>query len=369
MNRRVYALSPVLFAALLAACGTEAPPPAPTPKFVATLEAEQADGYAESRSYSGRVEAARSSALGFEVGGLLVEVLVEEGDVVREGDVIARLDTARLDASRDEAHAAVAQVAANLELAVSTHRRTEGAFEHRGISEQQLDEARQRVSALEAEQRVAEARVQRIDIDIDKSSLRAPFDGVVVRRSADPGIVLAAGQPIVDMQSARSPEVRVGVSPGAARTLAAGTSYPLTINGQRVQATLRAVVPQRDEVTRTVDAIFVVTDDASFVRPGDIAELVTETFIDAPGFWVPAAALVEGPRGLWQVLVAQSGGGDGYVLSGRTLEVLYADADRAYVRGTLANGERFVSGGTQRVVAGQTVRLDTSRVARAGEDN
>ncbi len=371
MSRAVYAFSSLMMASALVACGNEGGEAELTPRYVHTIRVEAASGYAEQQSYTGRVEAAASSALGFEVGGLLVDVTVDDGDRVSAGEVLARLDTARLEASHAEAEAAVALVGADLDLARATLARTEEAFDYKGVSSQQLDEARQRVSALVAQQRVAEARLKRIDVDLDKSSLRAPFDGTVVRRSADPGAVLAAGQALIDIQSDRRPEVRVGITPEAAGSLEVGESYRLTINGRETHASLRGVVPRRDEVTRTVDALFVIGGDGQDARPGDAAELENTRFIEAPGYWVPVAALAEGPRGLWQVLVAEQAAGGGHTLGARTLEVLYSDGERAYTRGALSGGERVVATGTQRVVAGQAVRLDRSadgaRVALAGE--
>ncbi len=374
MTRRLYAFLAVLFAALLAGCGPAAPAATPSAPatYVETVAIARASGYEAPSSYTGRVEAALTSAVGFEVGGLLTDVMVDDGDRIERGQPLAILDTARLGASRAEAAAALAQVEADLELARATFARTSEAFDYKGVSQQQLDEARQRVHALEAAKQVAAARIQRIDVDIDKARLVAPFDGTAIRRVADPGVVLAAGQPIIEIQSSADPEVRIGVAPDVVSSLAVGQQYDLRINDRPGRATLRAVVGRRDEVTRTVDALFVIDGADTQVRPGDIASFETRIWIDAPGFWLPMSALVEGPRGLWQALVAEPDG-NRHVLVGRTLEVLHAGAERVYVRGTLTEGDRLVGAGTQRVVVGQVVRIDTpagpERVARAGGDH
>ena len=162
---------------------------------------------------------------------------------------------------------------------------------------------------------------------------------------------------MVQLQSSSPPEVRIGVSPEAAAGLRQSSEYSLAINDLVVPATLKTVVPRRDENTRTVDALFVLEHSSSGVRPGDLARLETKTWIDQPGFWVPLAALTEGPRGLWQSLVAQPGSESHYTLVTRTVEVLHADAQRAFVRGTLVSGDLLVSDGAHRVVAGQRVAL------------
>lgn len=355
-----------LAAAGMAACGVPETPAETAPAVrVATVQARADTGYEVTSSYSGRVEARLESRLGFEIGGQLAEVLVDDGSVVLPGDALARLDTARLAASRAEAAAAVDQVRADLELATLTLERTEKAFEHKGISRQQLDEARQRVAALEASVRVAGARLERIEVDLEKATLRAPFEGTVVNRFTDPGVVLAAGEPVIAMQSIQAPEARIGLSPDAAASLEVGDAYALSINGRPVAATLKTVVPRRDEASRTLDTIFVLDATTEDVRPGDLARIDVRRHVSDAGFWLPVAALIEGPRGLWQGLVAEPED-DGYVLTGRTLELIHADEDRAYVRGKLAPGDLVVSEGTHRVVAGQSVSIDSNaRLAQA----
>jgi len=359
--RSLTALTGLTAAVLLVACSPEAAPTGPLPlKQVATVAVTESGGYEQLSSYTGRVEALLDSALGFEVGGLLSAVSVDEGRRVARGEVLARLDTARLQARRAEAAAALDSVRADLKLAESTLARTQDAFSYKGVSQQQLDEARQRVTSLQAGERVAAARVDSIDVDLAKAELRAPFDGVVTGRFADPGVVLNPGQPVMQLQSDGAPEVRIGVAPDVAAELVAGDSYELLINERQWPAKLKAVIPRRDASTRTVDALFELLASSVAVRPGDLARLDTSTRIDTPGYWVPLTALVEGPRGLWQVLVAEAqapGEDAGYRLVTRTLEVLYADGNRAYVRGTLAAGDLLVSDGLDRVVQGQAVKL------------
>ena len=371
MIRQLRLFLVILPLAAIAACSQNEASEAPAQAVrVATVEASADIGYAASSSYTGRVEARLESRAGFEIGGLLADVSADEGDTVATGTPLARLDTARLEAGQAEADAALAQVRAELELATATLARTEEAFAYKGVSRQQLDEAQQRVEALRASEGVAAARLDRIRVDIDKATLRAPYDGTIVRRFNDPGAVVAAGQALFALQSAEAPEARIGISPDASASLVAGETYTLSVNDRQVAATLKTVVPRRDEQTRTLDAIFVIDAGAPGVHPGDLARLDVEHFVSTPGFWVPVAALTEGPRGLWQSLVAEADGKQ-HVLTRRTLEVLYADESRAYVRGTLLPGDLLVSEGTHRVVAGQVVTVeDASRLASAarGED-
>lgn len=348
----------LVVAALTTGCGeSHAPGPETAPLTAVSVTAVQrASGYEQISSYTGRVEAALESAVGFEIGGTLIALEANEGDRVGRGQTLARLDTQRAAARRKEAKATLDQTEAELALARATAERTRDAYSYKGVSRQQLDEAEQRVATLEASSGVAGARLESIDVDIAKATLAAPFDAVVVRRLADPGRVLAPGEPVLDIESLAAPEARIGVAPRALAGLARGSEKALVIGDRRVSATIKAIIPRRNNATQTQDVVFDIDPNAN-VNPGDLARLDIATAVEQAGFWLPLAALSQGPRGLWQALAVEPAPNQNgaYVLKPRLVEVLYTDGERAFARGTLDEGERLVSDGLHRVVAGQRV--------------
>ncbi len=331
--------------------------------------ARSAGGYRIEREFVGQVEAARRSQVGFELAGRLAEVRVEEGDAVSTGSVIARLDVDRLEARRAELRAALAQTRADLALASATRQRVEEAVDFNGVSLQEVDEARERERALAATVRLAEARVATIDVDIEKSSVRAPYDAVVVRRLADEGQVLSAGQPVLELMEDAPPEARIGVAGEALGAVRAGENVDVLSKDVRFSARVRAVLPLRDEASRTVDVILELPPDAGLV-PGDLIRMRLGRLLETPGFWVPVGALTEASRGLWSLYVAEPletrGGPATHALARRIVQVIHTDDDRAFVSGTLAEGEAVVSDGLQRVVPGQQVTIQ-ALPERAGQ--
>jgi RND family efflux transporter MFP subunit len=350
-------------------------PTAPDSLGVRTLRVEPAAGFGRRRVYTGRVEPFRHAGLGFERAGLLQKVLVREGDRVRAGQVLARLDTALLEARGAELQAALRAAEADLSLARATLERYQGSVDGGAVTRQALDEAREGARSALAGLELARARIASVDLDIARSALRAPFDGVVARRSADEGKVLGAGEPILGVQEEAAPEVRVGVAGLLADTLLPGAEHRLIWRGRALPARLRAVLPVRNGAARTVDALFVPLDaDAapvSALRPGELVELELDQWVEEPGAWLPLTALTEGSRGLWTAYAvepppggtgtAQGRGGSqgpgGGRLAARPLEILHLDGDRAFVRGPLAAGEMLVATGLHRVVPGQLVRI------------
>ena len=331
---------------------------APVP--VRVEPAQRRDGYSIEREFVGQVEAARRSQVGFELPGRLAEVRVEEGDSVTSGSVIARLDVDRLAARRAELRAALAQTRADLALATATRQRVEEAIDFNGVSLQEVDEARERERALAATVRLAEARVATIDVDIEKSAVRAPYDAIVVRRLADEGQVLSAGQPVLELLEDAPLEARIGVSGDAAGVVRAGEDVDVLASGRPISARVRAVLPVRDEAARTMDVILELPPDAGLI-PGDLVRMRLGRQRRAPGFWVPVGALTEASRGLWSLYVAEpleAGNGPAtHRLARRVVQVIHTDDDRAYVSGTLSSGDAVVTDGLQRVVPGQQVTI------------
>ena len=336
--------------ALIGAPGSSGERPDAPPLAVNTIVATSSDGYQEAQRFVGRVEAARQSDLGFELGGQVIAVRVDEGAAVKRGALLAQLDTDRLKARRDEATAAVAETQANAQLAASTLERVRVAHEKNAISGQRLDEAQQQLRASEATLARAEAALQTIDVDIDKAMLRAPYDAIVVQRWVDEGQVVSGGQPLLRLLERTQPLARIGVTRALAASLSVGDAHTLEVDDAELSATVKAVLPQRDAGTRSVDVLFQLDSSLGEVRDGDLAALTLSKEASEPGYWLPLSALTEGSRGLWNCLVVE-----GSVLARRELVVLYQEEDRVFVRGTLADGERVVSEGLHRLAAGQEV--------------
>lgn len=315
------------------------------------------DSYAVSRSFAGRVEAKRRSKLGFELGGELVRVLAEEGQSVKKGQILAELDRDRLNAARNEARAALRQAKAQRELSDATLERIRSAREFDGVSELELDQAEQSMTAAASAEQVAAARLSRIELDLEKSRLRSPYAALIVGRLVDEGEILAPGQPLLLIEESGEREVRFGIAADLATSLSVGSKVSLSINDREIDATLKAILNSRNAATRTVDVLFSVASDR--LTNGDIARIAITRMVSSGGFRVPVSALTEGKRGLWNVLVAEPEKEKGiYRLSARAVEVLHHADDSAIVNGAIRDGELLVSEGLQRVVNGQRVKAN-----------
>jgi len=329
------------------------------PLPVATFVPEAVDGYQVTRWYLGRVEAARSSELGFELAGQLDAIAVQEGDRVSSGQLLATLNTGRLEAQRAELEAAVAEADARRRLAQLTLTRLSGVVNAGGVTRQQLDEAREGLRVAEAASNLARSRVDTIKVELAKSHLRAPFEGTIVRRMVDEGRVVGAGEPVLELLEGGAPEVRVGVPADLVEHLSLGSSQTVRIAGRELAARVLAVIPAVDPRTRTVDVRLALPPDAAGVpRAGEIASVGLQQWLPRRGYWVPLEALTEGLRGTWNVytLAPVEGAGEAWEIRAYPVETLHVAPDRAYVAGDLSAARRLVASGLHRVVPGQHVR-------------
>lgn len=320
---------------------------------VAIQEITQTNAYQVREFYTGRIEAKQRVDLGFESAGKLAEIYVDEGDFIKKDAVIARLDTDLFEASKDQTAASVARISAQVELAKLTAQRQKDLFEQGHSSEQRYDDARLNLQTLEAQLLEAKAVLKTITINIEKSTLRAPFDAQVSVRSADVGSVRDAGMTIVTLLQATEQRARVSLPTTRIAALRQQSELYLTFQDQKVTARVASIRADVNQTTRTQDVLLDINTDE--VMPfGELVELSLPETRPHVGYWVPVEALVEGKKGLWNVFVVQSDA-TGDLVSRRAVEVIHAETSRVYVTADLGNAAMLVGSGTHRVVPGQYI--------------
>jgi RND family efflux transporter MFP subunit len=344
-----------------ATAGDPAPPIAVTVGPVTTEPS-----YTVTRSFVGRVEGRRSAAVGFELTGTVVEVAVDEGARVAEGDALASLDTARLEAERARLEAERSDAVTRAGFLARQYERRAGAGSP-AFSDAAVDEARSaRDQALAQIERI-DAQLRRVAVDLEKASLRAPFDAVVIERTLDEGQVVGPGATALILLEDAAPEARIGLAGPLRRAVAAGQRHTVVVDGRDIPARVIAVVPSRDPASRTIDAILRLETDWRTVDAGDLARLSLPESVWTEGAWVPLSALTESARGLFAAYVAVPAEDADRRAERYEVEVLHQTAERAFVRG-LPDGASVVTAGVHKLVPGLPVRLGEPGSADAGAD-
>jgi len=353
----------VAAAAWLATAVGDAQPVPSTVLAVSTQRVERVPGYRVRRAFVGSIRAARSTALAFDLAGRVEWIGPEDGESVDAGAVVARLETDRLQARHAELEAALAAARARLSQARNGDERLWAAHtaDADAVGALALEDSGDRLAAARAElERVRQQR-RRVALDLEKSALRAPFDALVTRRHLDPGAVVSAGGAVVSLVERATREARIGFAAPVADALQPGRRYPIETGGRVLEGQLQRLMPVEDGRLRTVEALFVLPDDAVALRPGQLATVAVELDYAEPGFWLPLPALTASVRGLWAVYAAEpmdaAPAEASHRLVRHEIEVLHEQDSRVYVRSTLPERARIVNAGVQRLTPGQAVRL------------
>lgn len=293
----------------------------------------------------GTVEALEASEVGFQVAGRIRRVLVEEGQRVSAGQVLAELDptdyqygvdiaageAAAARAVSDKAQAGVRrqeleQARAAFEQADDEYRRMKTLYERKSLApndfkkieakwtvarerygEAQEGARREDIAAAQAKARQAAANVKLNEKRLADTRLRAPIDGVIARRLADSGEMIAAGMPVVSVMKLNPVRVRVGVPEAEIAHVAAGQTARVRIPSMGAQGDFTGKVElvgyAAEPQSRTFAVRILVPNPKLMLRAGMIAEAEIESGAQVKALTVPGEAVVRDPQGATLVYV------------------------------------------------------------------
>ena len=335
----------LLALALMSVSAGAADPP-PVPVVVTTARSEN---FGASISATGTVVSRNDARISSEVGGTLAWI-AEPGTVVRRGDAIARLDTARLSLELRDNQAALKRLDAQLSLLATQRARLESLAGQSMVSQTQLDEAQSREQM--AQQDVEQARVarDRAKLDLDRANVRAPFAGIVAERMQQSGEYVASGAPLLRLVNDRELEVVARAPLVSADSVVAGAKVRLVDGDRRASGTVRAVIPVGDERSRMVELRIALADGSLRVGAPVRVEIAPQN----------VKLVVTVPRDA--VILRQ---GASYVMRVRadnTAERVAVNLgpgrdNQVQIDGTLRAGDRVIIRGGERLEPGQAVKV------------
>jgi membrane fusion protein, multidrug efflux system len=325
----------------------------PEPLAVSVVPVEYLEELDIEELFTGIAEARRTSRLGFQTGGRIDRIEVRVGDRVKAGQTLAKLDTRGLGAQLASAQAVVDEARASHQLALDTAERQRQLQAQGHVSQQRVEEFVSQATTALARVEAARAQADTLRVQIDLSSITAPYDGVIVSRFADEGAIAGPSQAVLELVEAGDLEARIGVSARIVPELVPGNIYTLEAETGPVDAPLRSVTGVVDASQRTVAAVFDVPA-TSGVPAGSIVRLKMDRKMQEKGFWVPLKALSSANRGMWTVYAVVGEGSD-WRAQPRLVEMVYPAGERAYVRGPVEAGDRIIVDGLQRVTPGARV--------------
>lgn len=345
----------IAFSALaLGACSGERqqlPPTVPTVHNLSVLAARQSS-VPDLLEASGTLRAVQTSILASQVMGNIVEIRVREGDRVQRGQVLAVIDDTQSRAAVERANAAThaAQqelVAADsgLTLADATLKRYQTLFDRKSVSPQEFDEVKARYQAALARRDVARADKAQAEAALAQATtvmgytrIRAPFDGVITEKRADPGVLATPGMPILTLEDVRRFRLEATINESDLAYLRLGQALPVRIDSlgdTEMNGKLAQIVPAADPASRSFLIKIELPPDAR-LRSGLFGR-AQFSHGQRESILIPKSAVVE--RGQLQAVFVLD---QNQVAALRYVTLGKSSQDRVEVLAGLQNGERLV---------------------------
>jgi RND family efflux transporter MFP subunit len=349
-------MSPALLAlaaaAVLAGCQAET---APAPRSERPVQVQRVafDAAQTSRDFVGVVRARYETDLGFRVAGKIVTREVNVGDRVKIGDVVARLDPEDLKLQVQSAEAELTAANSNLAQANADFERYSKLKTNGWASIADFD--RKKAANDEAEGRLQRAR-RALDLARNQrgyAELKADVEGVITATLAEPGQVVAIGQAVARLAHKGEKEALVSL-PETSLAEARQSKATMRLWADRdrgFEARLRELSPQADPATRTYAARFTIENADDAVALGMTATVTLTQAADAKVAKLPLSAILNRGTGPSVYVVDATG-----ALTLRPVTVISFAEDAALIASGIADGDKVVTLGVQKLEAGLKVR-------------
>ncbi|HZQ93117.1 MAG TPA: efflux RND transporter periplasmic adaptor subunit [Terriglobales bacterium] len=321
----------------------------PPPEAVTTIVARQ-ETWPSTLNVVGTVQAVHGVVVSADLPGTVQAIHFESGRTVREGEVLAELDT------RQE-RAQLAALEAQRDLAKVNFARAQTLADQGVISRMDYDRAA-------AEQKQTEANVGEVKAAIQRKTIRAPFSGVLGIRQVNLGQYLAAGNPIVSLQSLDPIYVNFGVPQEAIGKLRMGEKIHLTtgdLPGTEFTGEVTALDSIVDATTRNIQVQATVRNPGARLRPGMFAEVTVGVGSSRPLITLPASAISYAPFGDSVYIVTDMKGPDGKPYRGvrqQFVKVESSRGDQAGISSGVQPGEEVVTSGVFKLRNGAAVLVN-----------
>jgi len=201
-----------------------------------------------------------------EVSGSVDSVNVEEGQRVKKGDVLVKLMSDLLEKTLQASRASHEQILSELENATLHLDRVEELHKEELIPEKTFDDARFSVKGLEKKAASLKAELERLEIEMTKKDVHAPFDGVVLKRHVDRGEWLAPGSPVATVAKDDVVDIIVDVPEEVMHNAKPGMKVPVRAGGKNITGKVFHTVPTGDVATRVFPVKIRIQNNGSLIE-------------------------------------------------------------------------------------------------------
>lgn len=321
----------------------------PPPEAVTTIVAQRAE-WPTTTNVIGTVQAVQGVMVSADLPGSVDKILFESGKPVREGEVLVELDTRQ---ERAQLHALEAQ----RDLARVNYTRMETLAKQGVISRMDYDKA-------SAEQRQTDANVSEIRATIERKIIRAPFSGILGIRKVNLGQYLAAGAPVVPLQSLNPIYVNFGIPQQMSAQVRVGRELRVTtkeVAGQVFSGRVTAVDSVIDEATRNVQVQATLSNPQGRLRSGMFVDVDLSLGGSRTVIPLPASSIAYAPYGDSVFVLTDMKDQKGQTYRGvrqQFVKVEGSRGDQVAIVSGINPGEEIVTSGVFKLRNGSAVQVN-----------
>ncbi len=208
----------------------------------------------DSFSWPGTVKSSSEINISPRITARILEIKVKSGDLVRKGDIIARLDPSSQRSHERSARAALVAAKAQAQKAAADAKRIKKLYAQEAATKETYDHTMAQYRIAQAQVEAANSALKESKINYQDTILKAPFDGTIIQRLKQPGDMALAGTPIVAMHNSAALRLEAAVPTSCARYIHLGDQVPVKIETltQHFKAEINEIVPEVDPQTRTI---------------------------------------------------------------------------------------------------------------------
>lgn len=271
--------------------------------------------------------------------GMVLSIPAEEGDLVREGQVLLRIQD-------DEYRFRLKQAQAELDKQTTRHDRLQSMFERNLVSADEFDTAKNDLQAAEAARDLAQ-------LELSYTGVAAPFSGRITRRHVDPGQTVSEGAALFSIVDMSRLLARVHVPAKEFRKIRRDQPVELALDSdqQRLTGTISLVSPIIDPATGTIKVTVEIREYPGDTRPGDFAEVRVVTDRHPDALLVPKISVITDKGQTVVYVVADS------TAERRVVEVGFQDEQHAEILQGISAGEPVVVQGQRSLKDQAPVKL------------
>lgn len=305
-------------------------------------------------SFNGSLEGHTSAAISAKISGRIAEVLVQEGQQVKAGDPLIRLESVELANSARQAGEAVRKAHITYDLAKNNYARYQTLYETGAISAQLLEDALGKLNIAEADLASASANQGNAEQQLANTVITAPVDGIVANKTATIGQVVSPGSPLLTVQNISQMYAVINVEQKNLAVVKEGQKAQVTIDaypGKIFDGTVDIMNPEAGSTSRMFRTKIKLDNASGELKPGMFVHVALLTGDSVKVLTVPQSTVVQ-KQGQYYVFQVQEG-----KAVRKQIEVGQITGSTIEVKAGLEPGVQVIASSVNRLKDGDAVKV------------